>query len=265
MIVLAMAAAAVAAPLAPVGKWNLNYSKDSCILARQYGDAARPVTVDFEAIPLSGGVELLIAEPRFDDEFSNGPVAIDWGGQAGDGWYRSYPTNKAGKHLTRITAERSLFAGRKEPLTATFRLRRDRTFSYRVESSAAAMASLQTCLDKTLVDWGIDPAAEAAIATPARAMPGEKDWLRWTDYPSSAVARGQQGISMLLWKVDAAGHVADCRAVIPSGLAELDKAGCDAITRRGRYTPALDAAGNAVPSYKVRRVVWSTPGGLAGD
>lgn len=258
-------AAAAAAPLAPLGKWNLDYQPTSCVLARQYGDARRPVTLGWRAIPLTDTVELVIAERRSDAAFTNGTAEVDFGGQTGEGRFFSFPTNVSTDHLTRITIERALFAGVAEPVDLAIRLQGGRTFRFRVEGSGRAFALLETCVDRTLVAWGLDPAAVAAAMTPAVGAKDEKAWLSWTDYPPAELARGQQGISVLMWKVGIDGRVSDCRAVVPSGSALLDKTGCDAITQRGRYTPAQDVAGRPVASWKTRRIIWSTPGGLLGD
>ena len=44
-----------------------------------------------------------------------------------------------------------------------------------------------------------------------------------------------------------------------SGSAALDRAACQAITRRGRYSPALDQSGNPMRSSSSRRVTWKMP------
>ncbi|HCB75786.1 MAG TPA: energy transducer TonB, partial [Sphingomonas bacterium] len=36
-------------------------------------------------------------------------------------------------------------------------------------------------------------------------------------------------------------------------------AACRAITRRGRYSPALDQSGNPIATSSSRRVVWKIP------
>jgi len=44
-----------------------------------------------------------------------------------------------------------------------------------------------------------------------------------------------------------------------SGNSDLDQAACRAITRRGRYSAALDQSGNPIRSRSSRTVVWKLP------
>ncbi len=109
--------------------------------------------------------------------------------------------------------------------------------------------------------WGVDLAALDRIAVPAEPAVDPALWVRYTDYPDDALRKGQAGVVTLLWSIAATGEVTDCKVVAPSGVATLDRAGCRAILSRARYQPAKDAAGQAVPAYGMRRIMWLLPGG----
>lgn len=108
---------------------------------------------------------------------------------------------------------------------------------------------LSACHTERLSGWGVDVAKQALVATPA--VPnGTGDSRSYQDYPIEALRREQQGTSTVVWHIDEAGKVVDCRTVISSGYASLDDAACRAVMRKGRYTsPAKDASGNPVESW----------------
>lgn len=85
------------------------------------------------------------------------------------------------------------------------------------------------------------------------------DWVSQDDYPPSSIRAEEQGTSAIAWTINTAGRVENCRVTGSSGSAALDRAACAAITRRGRYSPALDQAGNPIATTQSRRVVWRLP------
>ena len=96
------------------------------------------------------------------------------------------------------------------------------------------------------------PAAPAAPAAPtiskaasARGNPGS--WVTDADYPAAAQRREEQGRVGVTFEVNAAGRIENCRVSSTSGSSILDDTTCKLVTRRGRYTPALNAVGQAIP------------------
>lgn len=85
------------------------------------------------------------------------------------------------------------------------------------------------------------------------------DWVSTDDYPPSALRAEAQGTSAIAWDINTQGRVENCRVTSSSGNADLDQAACRAITRRGRYSPALDQSGNPIRSQQSRRVTWKIP------
>ncbi|WP_315759899.1 TonB family protein [Sphingomonas sp. Y38-1Y] len=113
------------------------------------------------------------------------------------------------------------------------------------------------------------PAPPAPVAPPAPPAPvvnkaaGAKgnpaDWISQDDYPPSAIRAEEQGTTGIAWTISTQGRVENCRVTSSSGSKALDDAACRAITRRGRYSPALDQSGNPIASTASRRVVWRLP------
>jgi protein TonB len=79
----------------------------------------------------------------------------------------------------------------------------------------------------------------------------------WIDDPPSSLRNGEQGVVGFEVKVDAAGKPTDCRVTASSGFSSLDNETCQQIMRRGRFSPAMSEAGNAVPSTYVSGLRWS--------
>lgn len=94
-------------------------------------------------------------------------------------------------------------------------------------------------------------------AAAARGNPSE--WITNDDYPPDALNSGAQGTSAISWDINAQGRVENCRVTSSSGNSSLDRAACSLITRRGRYTPAIDQSGQPMRSSSSRRVVWRSP------
>jgi len=101
------------------------------------------------------------------------------------------------------------------------------------------------------------PAPVVSKAAGARGNPAQ--WVTQADYPARALREEREGTSAITWDINAEGRVENCRVTSSSGSPDLDDAACKAITRRGRYQPALDQAGNPMRSSQSRRVVWQIP------
>lgn len=82
------------------------------------------------------------------------------------------------------------------------------------------------------------------------------DWITSDDYPMAALRNNEEGIVTITWAVNGDGRVDDCKTLRTSGHDSLDRAACDAITRRARY-PAVPSG--SLPRVFTRRVVWQIP------
>lgn len=105
------------------------------------------------------------------------------------------------------------------------------------------------------------PAAPPAprLATPAQPRGDQGAWVTQDDYPPRALREERTGTSAVAWDISTEGRVENCRVTSSSGSPDLDDAACKNITRRARYKPALDNAGNPIRSQASRRVVWRMP------
>ena len=103
-------------------------------------------------------------------------------------------------------------------------------------------------------------AASAADApdgpSPAQSVNGGRDWIYTTDYPADALRDGRGGVTTVRLNVSRDGEVDGCAIAVSSGHRDLDAISCQAMTMRGRYTPARNARGHPVNSVVMRQIVW---------
>lgn len=92
-----------------------------------------------------------------------------------------------------------------------------------------------------------------AILTHASGRAGMTVSVR--DYPSDALKRGEEGRTEFRFLVNTSGTVQDCEVTLSSGSTALDTRSCE-IMARGRFRPARDAQGNAVPEHWRSAITW---------
>ena len=81
------------------------------------------------------------------------------------------------------------------------------------------------------------------------------------DYPVDAQRNGEEGTVQAQLTIDSQGRVSSCAILHSSGYASLDKATCNILRARARFTPARDVNGDAVPDRVVTPpVVWRLEG-----
>ena len=96
---------------------------------------------------------------------------------------------------------------------------------------------------------------DGGIATPARRIAGA---LRDSDYPRGAERQGLAGTVAIAFRVRTDGRVDRCRILRSSGHAVLDELTCDLFTRRYRFEPATNAAGQPLVSTLQTTFTWGT-------
>ena len=119
-----------------------------------------------------------------------------------------------------------------------------------VDVTAPASVAEPAC--RTLTDKGVPDGV-----IPAKPASDPSTWVRFSDYPTSALAQGEEGVVEMLYEVDTTGRVRNCAAYRSSGSADLDNAACAAMIARARFRPAR-FQGQAVPAVGITRFTFST-------
>ena len=91
----------------------------------------------------------------------------------------------------------------------------------------------------------------------AKGRPG--DWANSNDYPARALREEREGVTRFRVTVGTDGRVTGCTITGSSGHGDLDEATCTLITRRGRFTPAMDGDGQPTTGSFSSAVRWQIP------
>lgn len=112
-----------------------------------------------------------------------------------------------------------------------------------------AIEALQTCTDELVAHWGLDAEAHRTLSQPV--LPAgptagwlERDTIGFADFP-----RLGGGNNELRVMVDKAGRPTSCHVHWPSLDEATNETICAGIMEQGRFTPALDSAGEPVDSF----------------
>lgn len=95
------------------------------------------------------------------------------------------------------------------------------------------------------------------VAAAARNDPG--GWITQADYRTSWIARGWAGTAGFRLAIGRDGRVEECRITRSTGHTALDQATCALVTRRARFEPARDGAGEKVAGSYASSVLWQIP------
>ncbi|MDF7773794.1 energy transducer TonB [Sphingomonas sp. AOB5] len=120
--------------------------------------------------------------------------------------------------------------------------------------SAAAVAAPESNPGAAFSGIGDAPNLSLPRAT---ARPGYSPFTA-EDYPARMMERGAEGTTIVALAINATGRVTGCKVTQSSGFAELDRATCAVLMRRGRFNPAVDSSGNpAAGVYPEYRMGWA--------
>lgn len=84
--------------------------------------------------------------------------------------------------------------------------------------------------------------------------------FRSSDYPESAIAGDEEGFVVVRLTVGTNGRVSNCNVTSPSGSRTLDRATCQVLQSRARFSPARDDHGNPTTDTVTTRIRWVLEG-----
>lgn len=260
LTIIGLLAASAQAPgaLAPAGKWSLDYSPGVCTLSRGYGSGDAAVTVAFRPLTLGETVEVVLISTRGGSGSGSGTIGLDIAAKPEETRYQSVQHPQTQQRIDRIWMPRTVLDGMPSASALSVKLGSSPAIAISTAGAGSALNSLAECEKALIAHWGVIPLKVPEGGTPPKAA-NDKDWIKIDDYPVEALARREEGTTTIFWTIDVSGRVRDCRAVVSSGSASLDKASCEALSMRGRYEPARAPNGTPVPVTMIRKVAWSMP------
>jgi TonB-like protein len=255
-------------------KWVLDYDRDACHLVAQFGEGDSLVAARFTRY--EPGTSFVLAvygnrlrglENRVEAKIDFGagqPIAADgMSGRSGklsavfftsmriDGWH--------GK--AQDEARPDILPAQEAAVTGmTVAIRGKRLLRLDFGSFGKPMEQMRDCTANLVRHWGYDPAVQAALTRPVKPVEAPQKWLRSSDFPTTAMWSGANGIVQFRLDVDPDGKVTGCYILARTSPDLFADVTCNAITRRAKLQPALDAQGKAVRSYFVQKVIWRAAG-----
>lgn len=285
-------AAAQDAPLVlqPSSDWHMEYADDSCRLARQFGDGENASIFYIERYEPGDQFFLLVGGAPFagrahrNDVVRFGPDGNEQKGFIPEGELGDYkpalvltvmqllsdPAEKADSRARfnreAIASNTDVFGQKASPADENriswFEVARHQGVPVRLMLGAMGepLAAMRKCTDELLAHWGVDLPAHRGLTRAVAPRANPANWVTSSDYPSKLLIKGEQGIVQFRLSIDANGRPTQChiqRSTRPEG---FDKAVCNALMRRGRFDPALDADGQPIASYWRSTVRFVVPG-----
>ncbi len=257
--------------LARSGKWHVNYDDDSCRLAGGFGEGENQIIARFTRYQPGDSFDLELFGPPMRSQEAYSERRIDFGpvenprvvramnGTAGATSFSNFGSQRLDDlHVLDEAALPPTLTPDYEASVTTLTVRPLRGKAYRLVlgSMRATMAELRKCSADLVRHWGFDPVEQGTLKQPAVPLSSPGTWLRSYDYPSGLLISGNNGIVHFRLDVDEKGGVAGCHiqaATRPEGFASIT---CNLITRRAKFSPALNQQGQAIRSYYVNTVRW---------
>jgi TonB family protein len=246
--------------LQPVKPWIVDYADAQCAAGRDFGEVAKPITLVIRPMPKGDTYELQLIRKKpgaASAEEDQGSVDFGTGPITASVLHFGNVAEKLDIFQYRITAAQMEQA---RPASAvTFRNAHGPDVSLSLSNMPALLTRLAECNNDLQRYWNVDNKGPVKASQPSR---GDiRQVFTSDDYPADALNAQNEGTAQFLLLIDTSGKVASCFVLKPSGVPLLDAMGCQVIRKRAKFTPARDAAGNAVrDSYVTPPVSWRIAG-----
>ena len=262
--ILSTAASAAGQTPAPAGpeRWISQWDEGVCRLVRARGDPPTEPYLMLEVIPGSETVELWLVNPDLDlprnRGFANVSMRLEPGGAEHSIYVHGYNFRGDRYYVLYLPATLSL-----DTLASANALRLDRSgrqlLAMPLPPFQQALPVLRDCMNDLLRSWGFDPGMYNALRQPPRSVGNIASWVSDGDYPYSALRDNHSGRTVARVTVGADGRARNCAILVSAGHEALDSRTC-AVSRRGRFDPALDAEGRPTEAPLIYSITWRIQG-----
>jgi hypothetical protein len=257
------------------GKWNVDYDEDSCHLSGVFGAGEKLIAVRFTRYQPGDSFDLELfgpplfrSEPYSDLKVDFGPVENPHSVRTMNGSAGKVPfSNLGSQRLDDLTSDTDMKAA--APLTSEFeasvstltlRPLGGKTYRLQLGSMRATMAAMRQCTDDLVHRWGFDQAALNTARKLATPLSSPENWLAPHDFPVVLLFGGNNGIVHFRLDVNEQGMVEGCHIQARTGAPDFATATCELLTKRAKFSPALNQKGQAFRSYYVGSVRWMNRG-----
>lgn len=274
--------------LKPATPWVVDYAEDSCRLARTFGEGAEQATLFLDQFEPAAGFHVTVGGGPFSAQ--RDIIDIDLTLRFGPNeavQEVSSVTGTLGKQPAVIVAGPQRIAPLSKEETVSRDaikksgtrydvpvISREREAAVRfLEITGATtdvvletgpmdkpLGILRECAWDTVGDWGLDVAQQQNLRRGPVAKDGARGWFVADDYPSNMVKGNYQGTVNYRLIVDETGKPKSCHVQRSTRPKEFDITVCRVVMKRGKFQPALDAAGNPVASFWSQAITFRLEG-----
>ena len=260
VIASALGTPAIAAPLQPVEKWELDYGDTQCTAARSYGDASAPTILGLVPSLSGNSYELMVSIPRAGPAFAReAQGSIDFGASEIKSGVLYFGSKGVKQSIYRIRISAAEMDQARAAQALTFRADDGANYSFALSNMPKLLDGLRDCTQNLQQYWNMDgknaPRRAESLLGDVRSL------LTAKDYPTEALKLVRQGSAQYQLLVDEKGSVAGCDILASSGVPALDSTGCEVFKEKARFSPATDNQGKPVRSVVTTPpLVWSSTG-----
>ena len=271
----AIAAAPAPLTLKPSSKWQVDYGEERCRLFRQFGEAKQTVLLFMDLYGPSEYYRLTIAGKPVRTAVQKGDATIRFGPVEEEqklaflsGTIVKEPAlvfSGSSRLAPPSAAELLAFKNREKSEWIELQpINEERQKSVRhllvgkplrkpvlleTGSMRAPLAALNKCVENLLTSWGVDVEKHKSLSRAATPLKSPGKWIVSSDYPSDMLAVGQPALVNFRLSIGQDGVPTACHIQATTRPKEFDKAVCNSVMRRARFSPALDAQGQPLASY----------------
>ena len=260
-IFLAAAAVATAEPAAvePSGKWVVEYADTMCVLSRDYGTGADKVTLALRPLPMSTETQVALFSEGRGPQVPAGKaeITVISQGRPTVGTYQRVNLPQKSVRVATMYFDGTALDDLDKATAITLRLGKE-TYQLAVPGIAGAMRALATCQADLLKGWGVEMKERTNLSKPATGSAAR--FFGPSAYPPEAIRAEQQGRVIAVASINQVGKVEKCTIVASSKSPSLDGVTCEILRKQGKFSPALDLAGQPVASHLIVPVRWVLPG-----
>ncbi|MDQ3143510.1 MAG: energy transducer TonB [Pseudomonadota bacterium] len=246
-----------AGPLAPTGRWVVDFAAHQCTAARNYGPEDKPVDLVLKYSPTGTVMQLAIIRGGRTWDIGQSPVTITLDrGPPIDASLLSFSPKKSDKRVELINLPIETFAAVRQATNLSISGKGRAQISFALSMMTPLMSAMDTCLADLQEVWNVGGAGSAKVKQAAQSKSGLASFFNPRDYPGDALSRGQSGTVGFTFLIDETGKIADCTVIATSGVALLDSQSCAILVERAKFNPAVGIDGKPVKSSSIQRVRW---------
>ncbi|WP_447728731.1 energy transducer TonB [Sphingomonas koreensis] len=237
--------------LKPYDKWGVDHGDTRCVASRSFGDPKSPVMLGIRPSLNDTTVRIIILRDEGYLTPRHVPVTVA-GMKASALRFSSKETKQRVMwiDLARADFDRAVAA----PSLRVIGEGMDVDLA--LTGIASALKVMQTCNAGLRAHWNADEAGMARVATRAKSRISPAQAVTNEDYPGQAIEETKGGRTRVMLLIDEHGAAKECIVEEHSGVASIDAQTCFMVLKRGKFAPALDAAGKPIKSYLSYAFKW---------